>query len=380
MPRTETLRSLQCPNCHGSMLLNFEKWAAVIEGIQVMVSDCPILQCPLCDYKTLPEPAMREVDHAVRRTQEKGNNCVSLQCPNESRRFRFSDEIGFLYDARDFLYIPGLWRPNNNGFLTPLFFNRGVLLKYRNASDYVLKFDSNTYGTIRMPAHIISFGINRQDQVLMWLGDVASLPINERHYLRSENIPSSHDVASEFYDGQIDIAFTAPSREQMLFNSRAEFVRKAQLLLGVPVMRLDGECAEILTGFRPPLDEDRRSIPTAIEDLWKVCVECVNRHAFVKHLEAQGIQIVPNLGSIKVLETWLENRIGATAPSIMSPLFVLNDLRNNAAHLLSSGKSTEVLESARTRLGGSNVDLIETYRLLVQHLGSCFQQLAKAAE
>jgi hypothetical protein len=352
----------------------------MVEDIRLTVSDCPILRCPLCEYRTLPDAAMAELDHAAKMAREDRENSVTLKCPNESRRFHFSEEVGFLYDARDYLYIPGLWRPSSSGFLTPLFYNRRVLLKYSNAAGYALDLGSNTYGTVRMPAHTISFGLNRQDQIIMWLGDVDHLPIDEKHYLRSENIPSSHDVASEFYNGQIDVIWSEPSRERVLFDSRAEFVRKAQSLLGIPVMRLDSECAAILEGFRAPLNEDRRSIPNAIEDLCKVCVESINRRAFVKALENQGIAADPRLGGLKVLEKWLETRVGGTAPSIMSALFVLYDLRVNAAHLLSSEASAEALESARARLGGSAVDVSELYRLLVDQLGICFQQLARSAE
>ena len=362
------------------MLLTYKVWADVRERVRVTVSDCPALQCPLCECEVLPDAAIAEVDHALKVARQEGDRAVTLRCPNQRQSFRFSEEIGFLYDARDYLYTPGLWRPSADGFLTPLFFKRGVLLKYRSSADYVLDSFSNTYGSLRMPAHTVSFGLNRQQEVVMWLGDVARLPTEERHYLRSENIPSSHDIASEFYDGQIDVLSSEPSRERVLFDLRAEFVRKAQPLLGEPVMVLDTECTEILERFSPPLSEDPRSIPNAIEDLCKVCVGSINRSGFVKVLELQGIAIAPGLGGLKVFEKWLETRVGHKATALMSPLFVLYDLRINSAHLRSSETSMRRLELARDRLGGSTVDPAELYRLLVEQLATCFQQLARAAE
>jgi hypothetical protein len=327
----------------------------------------------------LPDAALAELDHALDMAKKEGEKAVRLRCPNNGRRFRFSDDIKFLYDARDYLYIPGLWRRSQDGFLTPLFFNRGVLLKFRNSTGYQLEFPSNTYGTIRMTDRSISFGLNRQEQVLMWLGDVDRLPIQEQYYLRSENVMSSHDVASEFYDGQIDVIGSAPSRERLLFDSRAEFVQKGQRLLSAPVMLLDSECSEILEGFHPPLSEDQRSLPNTIEDLCKLCVESINRAAFVNFLESQGIMFDKKLGSLKIVEKWLETRAGAVASSVMSPLFVLYDLRINAAHLLGSERANAVLESARVRLGGSTTDLVELYRLLVDQAANSFRELAKAA-
>jgi hypothetical protein len=378
MPRGEPIRSLQCPNCHGTLLLTFEDWEGDIEGICVAVRDCPLLRCPICSYQILPDAGRAEVDHALRIAREEGKSEVTLRCPTEERRFRFSQDVNFLYDARDYLYIPGLWRPSNDGFLTPLFFNRSVLLKYRNSADYKLELFSNTYGSIRTTNHVISFGLNRQEQVLMWLGDVDRLPAEERHYLRSENVASTHDVASEFYDGQIDIVWSEPSREHALFDSRAEFVKRCQPLLAAPVMLLNAECSEILEGFRAPLIEDRRSVSNAIEDLCKVCVESINKAAFVNVLRSQTVAIDSKLGSLKIIEKWLETRVGAEAASIMSPLFVLYDLRINAAHLLSSERADTVLESARDRLGGATTDLIEIYRLLVSNVASCFRSLTAA--
>lgn len=48
----------------------------------------------------------------------------------------------------------------------------------------------------------------------MWLGDIAKLDINEQHYLCSENINSDHDIASEFYEGQIEVQWAEPSKEK----------------------------------------------------------------------------------------------------------------------------------------------------------------------
>ena len=378
MSRSEPIRSLQCPNCHGALLLTFDNWKVEKVGVRALVKDCPILRCPFCSFQLLPDVALAEIDRALDVAKKGGERLVNLRCPKSETRFRFSQDVEFSYDARDYLYIPGLWRPSADGFLTPLFFNRGVILKYRNSSEYQLELDSDTYGTVRMKNHTISFGLNRQEQVIMWLGDVDGLPVNERYYLLSENITSSHDVASEFYDGQIDVIWSEPSRERALFDARAEFVQKGQRLLAAPVMLLDVECSEILEGFRPPLAEDRRSVPNAIEDLCKVCVESINKAAFAAFLRNNGVAVDSKVGGLKVMEKWLELRVGKDARSFMSPLFVLYDLRINAAHLLSSERASEVLESAKERLGGSTTDLIEIYRLLVTQVGNCFRELAAA--
>ena len=86
---------------------------------------------------------------------------------------------------------------------------------------------SDTYGTIsRNGEHMLPFGINRGGKVIIWLGDLDQMPEQEQYYLRSENVPSDHDIGSEFYLGQIEAIFTDDSKERALFRLRSEFGAK----------------------------------------------------------------------------------------------------------------------------------------------------------
>ncbi|MEP3300276.1 MAG: hypothetical protein ABJO27_27960 [Pseudoruegeria sp.] len=94
--------------------------------------------------------------------------------------------------------------------MTPVFFKRDALLKFEHHPNYEVKFASATYGTIYStePGFYISFGINENSLLVMWLGDIAKLPETEQYYLRSENVASDHHIGSEFYEGQIEVKFT----------------------------------------------------------------------------------------------------------------------------------------------------------------------------
>src|SRR4029077_16182950 len=121
------------------------------------------------------------------------------------------------------------------------FFNRRGLIKFDHADEYHLGFASRTYGSIHTDANTISFGINPNNKVVFWLGDIAQLPEAEQYYLRSENIESDHCIGSEFYEGQIDCIYTEPSNENKLFALRSEFVDACFTRFGTKIAHLDNE-------------------------------------------------------------------------------------------------------------------------------------------
>src|SRR3546814_5635219 len=89
----------------------------------------------------------------------------------------------------------------------------------------------------------------------MWLGDVAKLPKFEQYYLMSENRPSDHCIASEFYDGQIECIFTDPPRENVLFAARSEFLAACFKRWGAKLAHLDTEVLVLAGTLRRPVHD-----------------------------------------------------------------------------------------------------------------------------
>lgn len=121
----------------------------------------------------------------------------------KEERFEFCDGLPFKYSALEYYSIPGLAHQlSNNGFLVPVYFKLEVLNKYSQNPSYELHLMSSTYGNIRFnDGWSISFGVNRNKHVIMWLGDIDRLPKTEQYYLLSENIEPEYEVHSEFYEG-----------------------------------------------------------------------------------------------------------------------------------------------------------------------------------
>lgn len=374
-----TYHSLQCPNCHGAFLLTLEQSHQLINQVSLELIDCPTLRCPDCGYYTLPDRIRSSLNRETARAAEQSKTEGTVRFQNQNRRFNFCQSVEFIYDYRDYLYLPGLFR--GDGFLTPVFFHAHVLHKYRNTPGYRVEMPSDSYGTVYFrDGGYLPFGVNRRGEVIAWLGDIDGLPLTEQHYLRSENIESSHDIASEFYDGQIDVIFTELSKEQQLFSSRAEFIRSTKTSTGADTALLDAEATAILGHFSSPLDEGRRSISEAFLDLRKVCIETISREAFARDLARRGIIFDRKWGSLKILQCWAEKVLGRDdSPQMLSPLFVLDDLRKLEAHLVGSSTSREILETACKRLGikpDSNLRTI--YDTLIIRLHAMYEQLVDA--
>jgi hypothetical protein len=275
-PPNGHVQGLSCDNCMGPLDLVFADFNEDVSGVKVSISGLPHLRCVSCGKDHLPDNSRFAIIKLHEEAIARSSPTVNVTRRTSDQRCGFT-HIDFLYSADDYRYIPGLARPWDQGFLTPVFFNKAVLLKYDASPDYEVKFASRTYGTIYGKDFYISFGINRNGKVIMWLGDLAKLPEPEQYYLRSENVPSDHSIASEFYDGQIGVQFTDRTAEDELFRLRSEFIAAVSGKLGVKIAHLDDEVINVAVGFNPPLldtPKERRHVADTLNKIGHLQEPC----------------------------------------------------------------------------------------------------------
>lgn len=291
-------------------------------------------------------------------------------------RFEGFGSVAFDHSPEDYRYIPGLERPWDEGFLTPVFFNKAVLLKYDVTPGYQVKFASATYGTIYGDDFYISFGVNKNGKVIMWLGDIAKLPEKEQYYLKSENVASDHSIASEFYDGQIDVQFTDRPPEGELFGQRSELLAAMAARLGFKVAHLDDEVINLAVALNPPIHDTPKERRHIADTLNKIYVESWDNNTLAKAITGFGGNPA-SLGSLKRLQLVLQHLApAADIPTLLSPLYVLYDFRVAAAHLASDKSATEKMKTVTDRLGlPEGSDLHAIYTELIKQLLISFQQL-----
>ena len=372
-------RDIYCNKCSTHLELSFFDFDEDVSGVHIGVKGLPELSCPSCDSTFMPDRSRFAVIETHRQATEKGSSAVNVVRKKTNQNFAFTT-VPFQYDTDDYHYIPGLAREFDPGFLTPVFFNKEALLKYDAHPSYRVDFASRTYGTIRQDDFDIAFGINRNGKLVMWLGDIATLPENEQFYLRSENVPSDHSIGSEFYDGQIECKFTDRTPEDQLFEQRSSFLESFFAKFGEKAAHLEKEVLDLAVSIRRPVVDTAPERRRIADSLNKVYLESLDNKALGRAMESLGQQ-PGSLGSLKRLEKIL----GLIAPhsdasSTMAPLFVLYDLRVAYSHLGSVEGQAETLRTVIARLGLStaNPDLFAIYDALVKQLRHAFERLASA--
>jgi hypothetical protein len=354
--------------------LCFDKYEVEIEGIKVLLEDVPLLKDEITDSIFYPDQTKHIIAHFLEDAKKMGELQAHIcRRINPSTQYTYAKKYDFLYSHIDYDFIPGLTRPVNEGFLTPVFFNIAVLNKYSQHPEYKLDLFSRTYGTIWHGTEwTMDFGINRNKKVIMWLGDIDQLPESEIYYLRSENVESDHDIHSEFYNAHIEVKFAKSSPQNKLIRERRTLNESVKSSYGWELFQLEGEVSKVIENLDTPVFWDDKHVSPAVESLNRIMVESINNAS----LKADLSQINPNLktkdlASLKTLEYWLTERHSiSNAKDLMCPLFVLNDFRILTCHLLPENKKQKSIRSINQRLGitESNLNNEIIYSTLIDKL------------
>jgi hypothetical protein len=377
IPKNGDIRRIYCDVCEASMDLIFPNFSEIVSEIEINITGLPHLQCPECNQFYLTDGARFAIMELHRQAIEKNSARIDVTRKKRDADYTFS-KIPFLVDADDYYYIPGLRRPFDEGFLTPLFFNRAVLIKFDNSPDYKVQFASQSYGTIYTDERSFSFGVNRHGKIIMWLGDVATLPESEQYYLRSENVTSDHSIGSEFYDGQIECKFTDLTKEAEAIKIRSTFDKAFENRFGANLYHLSDELIETITNLSPPLVDTEKERRHVFDSLNRTFVESMDNGALDKLIKENGV-IATGTGSLKRIQALLEKSGNPTTISAaLMPFYVLYDLRIAYSHLTSAARRDELVSSSEQRLKlRQDATLTEIYDSLLDQLCLSFAGLTK---
>jgi hypothetical protein len=376
LPPDEGAQRAYCEACEGPLDLVFEHFHQTVSGIEINIDGLPMLECPTCDLRVLPDRSRFSVMRVHKMATEDGHVVFRSKRSPIKEDFGFTD-VPFDYDPDDYYYYPGLVRPWSKGFLTPVFFNRTVLTKYDADPQYLIEFASPTYGLIRFHDQFaFPFGINRHGSLIMWLGDIAKLPKAEQYYLMSENRPSDHSLGSEFYDAQIECKFTDPTQEDLLFAARSSFLIAAFKRWGEKIAHLDAEVCDEAERLRRPVHDtiaQRRSVSDILN---KIHLESLDNSKLAAILASRKITS-SGAGSLKRLQALLASVGDAeTTNALMSPFYTLYDFRVACAHLGSAERSAEKMRTVAERLKlAANADLQMLYDALLAAMTASYAAL-----
>lgn len=299
------MSGLDCENCGGKLhLIHSDKFMKLKSGEKIAFANVPLLMCGGCQKRYIPYQTKEILDEFQQRLEntkhenqpqsidivEKEEDKKEFSVEETETWYDFekiknmfcndkfiAEKVKFLYDRDDYYFIPGLVRPWKIGFLTPVFFNIEVLLKYIHHPQYGLDIGADTFGYIyKGDEHYISFGINENNKVIMWLGDIIDLNVEEQFYLRSENVPSDHSIGSEFYEAQIEVQWAEASAERKLLKKRLDFNEKVRDNYNLAVAQLDTETLRVAKNIRKLLVNTNDAFKDLIIPLNELFVEAIN--------------------------------------------------------------------------------------------------------
>ena len=311
---------------------------------------------------------------------------------DSEKKFEHFSHLGLDYDSRDYYLIPGLYREEEDGYLTPVFFDRDILLYYNNHHEYSVKLTSFSSGNIfhkGKPMFSWGFGINRSGKIFKWLGDLSEdfeddLRKRDLQRFQASNIPSDHDVASRFYLRQtpfsVEDAFIGSDNETKLFQLTNKFSTWINEEHGFEITKIS--IIELAEYYKPPILEEKDQIFSAYLSLNKYLVENLQEKAIRNALLKYGLQdsdLKSNgrkLGSLKLFTLFIERVLKhEDANSLVSPLYVLNDLRQLHGHL-SNDSFEKRYNSCKERLDlADSVSDLEVFASLVTSMVILYQSL-----
>lgn len=388
---------LRCPSCDDYRYLT-------IQGVRFEEKDrmvgmkIPFLECKNCKTKVAIVISPVSIIDNAKKAEEfyrkmgeeelkklKPGEKIALISPFEKSKFKPFDSLGFNYDSQDYYYIPGLVRPWDEGYLCPVFFDKEVLLYYNNHNDYRVIFSSFSSVDIldkdNNPIIPHGFGINRYGKIICWLGDLHeefSKPENKRHkdQFLTFNVDSDHDIVSDYYFSQIEANFMKSDNELEIFALRNEFDKKVIDLKGINITHVNLE--DLIENYKHPILNETDQINNAYLKLNSLLIESLD----VKNLKELILKSrieqkeIEGLKGLKLFEKFVcFNLKQENASSIVSPLYVLYDLRVLAGHIKDSEYEKKI-KTCKDRLNISeNSTDIQVFESLIKSLIEMYQKL-----
>lgn len=346
----EILNETKC-DCGSYYEMHLDTVEVTIGEYYVLLVDCPTMVCTKCGKQHLCPDIPQEIYTTYFRLTKNGFKNCKLTMKSDIR-YEFAKTANFIYDSRD-MSIPGLGADldptNPKGFSCPVYFDRKVLNNFFTDNDYELDFFSESYGSIAKKGTDgwqyewkIVFGINKNDKVILFLGDLDQIDSDDRaiYWLKSYNVNSDHCIVdTELYRGQFGCIFSEPIIEHRIISLRNSFFSKIKKKYGIELFHLEEEVEANGRDLQKPINYSKNEIKQNIITLDGVLNEGIDCEA-LRTLCSQIV--VPPPANIKDLKTrkLLQNIIAVSAGQddardIIAPLFYLNDLRVCFAHLIS---------------------------------------------
>ncbi|MDD3924645.1 MAG: hypothetical protein PHP11_06055 [Erysipelotrichaceae bacterium] len=373
----------KCLSCGSPLEFAVEQTSLMIDSKKLNFNGLPLLVCFACNKEYFVKQSIESVIYVLRQFKGRSEDQVNVKFKHSNTRYQYCEGYDFKYDYLDYENIPGLLRPQNDGFLTPVYFEKNALVYFLHYPGYIMELKSETYGVIKIgDVFEVAFGINRNDKLVMWLGDLGKLDDKTLTFLKLHNLDSDHQLMdSEFYRGQIRLEWAKPIKEIQIINRRHTLYSLSEKKLGLVLNHLDEEVVYEITSIIKPILFNINEIKPNISCLHKVLIEAVNKQNLREYLVVRtpDDRKYKDYGSIKLYEILL----GVVSQDVskvinikdtIAPLYLLDDLRTYYFHIISDEDKDRIEKNVVKSLRISCFDdTKELYNALLDRLMNLFE-------
>ena len=343
--------------CGGNRELHLIDTDVLIDTKWIEIVECPVLICTKCGEERLGDLMYQCVFDTYKSMVEQEHSKCRTTTLN-TKKFSYCENEGYIYDNRD-LNIPAVnydMEHSKPGFFCPVYFDRKVLYNFFHDDDYTLNLFSETYGFIGKKGTsgyewdwITDFGINKNNRVVIWLGDLEDVDERAKHWLKSYNVESDHKIVeSEFFMAQFMNNFSKPIVEKRILKLRDSFYKKMQIKYGVDLFHLEAEVESKGNKLTKPIsyNEDEISKNIIVMDgLLNEGIKCTELRKIYEAICESPENGYKELKTRKLLERIIKaKKPSINASEIVAPLYYLNDLRVCFAHLIPEMEVTKYQE------------------------------------
>lgn len=266
----------------------------------------------------------------------------------------------------------GPYNPNTNGgnpgCLTPIYFKKSVLEKYyNNPNKYTISDGYLSCGSLWG----LPIDNDHELRVMAFLGDLGKLPNKEQKYWRSFNIPPSDNsisrtnYARSFLGKFCDAKSPEFEFKQLYydFNNKWQDTHGWFLLRNKNVDSIESD----LKNFRIPLSNEDDEFKRSILPLSKLLNDRLDKNNIKKHISRQLNDEERKLGSIKLLNIYLEeNNIDTEFTEVLENIQLLRS--KGVTHTEQSGYR----EALKTILGEkTRIQIITNMLLTINNFLRC---------
>lgn len=225
----------------------------------------------------------------------------------------------------------GRAKQGNSPFLTPLYFSIKLLDRYMRDEDYYLNWYTETTGSIgKYDEWSIKFGLNDNNNIHVWLGDLEDIPEKERARFYADeaddNKPSFNFVRAELMCAPAELP-----KITKLFRLRESLNKSFFSKFNAPLFLDKENSSELFKQICRPLLNSKEETIRTISKINKLFTESINISKLKEIINDS--EKTKGKGSIKILEITLKDILKMdNYESVISPFYILDDFRISDTH------------------------------------------------